>query len=175
MSETRRTQGGLIINSYDTLTLLTFDPDDHGLQLPELTDLGDDAIEACKSGDLFFRNKGKAVLALALSPRSASDRLHIFPEQDMWRTYLEYWLPTGGNVPIVISYNARLSLEMAGVTTSIRTGISEEEVIFTDEQHARMIERQAELAVKEELSELDLDQAIQNFFSNQGPGGERED
>lgn len=166
MSEIRRTEGGLIINTNNQYALLAFGSNEHGLELPELTDLGDDANKACESGDLFFQQGGKAVLALALSPRSADDRLHIFPGQDMWRTYLEYWLLTGGVVSIVVSHHARLSLEQAGVTTGVRTGISEEEIAFTDKQYAVMMERRAEAAAEAELRGLDFDEGISSLLAD---------
>ena len=172
MSEFRRTEGGLIINRPNSLVLLTLDPDDHGLELPEVNDLGDDAIEACQSGDLFFKRDGGVILALALSPRSVSDRLHIFPEADMWRTYLEYWLFTGeGRISIVVSHYARLAIEQAGVTTSNRTGISQEELDLTDEQYERMLDRQAEARAAEELSGLDFGDFLEDPLGYGKEGG----
>lgn len=166
MSETRRTEGGLIINDHEHFTLFSLDSVNHGLELPEAITLGTDPIEACQSGELFFQENGKALLALALSPRSAEDRLHIFPGDDMYRSYLEYYLLTGGLIPIVVSNMARVALEQACVTTSHRTGISTIELEFTDEQYARMLGRQIELTAEEELSRLNFDEGISNLLAD---------
>ena len=165
MTEIRRTEGGLIINDNKPI-LVTVSPEHHGLVIPDAEDIeATNPFEALENRDIFFKGEEGICLALAVLPRSDVDRLHIFPGQDMWRTYFEYY-SNGSIYNILISHAARLMLEGIEITTSHRTGISDQEIEMTNEQHSAMVERQAEAEAEEELRGLDFDEGISSLLAD---------